>query len=98
MENQSTKIRKPLSSKEEAELEAIREDEIDTSDIPELTTEDFAKMISYSELMNRKRKTSFSIRLDRDVIDFFKGDHARGHQSRINEVLRRYMETHRNKA
>lgn len=41
-------------------------------------------------------KKHVSIRLDSDVIDFFKED-GRGYQSRINQVLRSYME-HQKKA
>lgn len=36
-------------------------------------------------------KTAVSIRLDSDVIEFFK-DAGRGYQTRINQILRSYME------
>lgn len=36
-------------------------------------------------------KDAISIRLDRDVIDFFRAD-GKGYQTRINAVLRHYME------
>ena len=36
-------------------------------------------------------KTAVSIRLDSDVIEFFK-DAGKGYQTRINQILRSYME------
>ena len=41
-------------------------------------------------------KAAISIRLDEDVIEFFKKD-GRGYQSRINAVLRHYMLMNRKK-
>ena len=38
-----------------------------------------------------ERKTSMTIRLDNDVLDFFRGM-GRGYQTTINAVLRSYME------
>jgi uncharacterized protein (DUF4415 family) len=40
--------------------------------------------------MARGCKVPVSLRLDRDVVDWFKS-HGRGYQSRINAVLRSYM-------
>ena len=37
-------------------------------------------------------KQAISIRLDQDVLDYFKGQGG-GYQSRINAVLRSYMDT-----
>ncbi len=42
-------------------------------------------------------KHAISIRLDPDVLDFFKAG-GKGYQTRINAVLRRYMEEARKKA
>ena len=36
-------------------------------------------------------KTAVSIRLDSDVLEFFK-DAGKGYQTRINQILRSYME------
>ena len=41
-------------------------------------------------------KTLFSIRLDSDVLDWFRAQ-GRGYQTRINAVLRAYMERRRNR-
>ncbi len=42
-------------------------------------------------------KTAVSIRLDSDVIEFFK-DAGKGYQTRINQILRAYMEHQQKKA
>ena len=48
------------------------------------------------EMVEPVVKTAVSIRLDSDVIEFFK--HAgRGYQTRINQILRSYMEHQQNK-
>jgi uncharacterized protein (DUF4415 family) len=41
-----------------------------------------------------KPKKAVSIRLDRDVMDWFQRD-GRGYQTRINAVLRAYVDAHR---
>ncbi|MCJ2082263.1 BrnA antitoxin family protein [Methylobacterium sp. J-090] len=46
---------------------------------------------SKAELVIPQRKAAISIRLDEDVLDFFKRSGA-GYQSRINAVLRSYMQ------
>lgn len=43
-----------------------------------------------ADLVVFRRKVPVSIRLDADVVDFFK-DQGPGYQSRINAVLRTYM-------
>lgn len=43
------------------------------------------------EIVEPVVKTAVSIRLDSDVIEFFKED-GRGYQTRINQILRSYME------
>ena len=40
-------------------------------------------------------KRRFTIRLDGDVIDWFKGQ-GRGYQTRMNAVLRRFIEAQKN--
>ena len=45
---------------------------------------------SRAEIVVPPRKVPVSIRLDTDVLDYFKHDGA-GYQSRINAVLRSYM-------
>ena len=68
------------------ELAALPDDEIDTSDIPELDDEFWQKAV----LILPEGKERLTLRLDRDVVDFFKRG-GRGYQTRINAVLRAYI-------
>ncbi len=44
--------------------------------------------------LRRDRKERVGIRLDRDVLNWFRSK-GRGYQTHINDVLRRYMEAQR---
>lgn len=59
--------------------------DIDTSDIPELG-EDFFRRPE----LRVPLKQAVTIRLDADVLEWFKGQGA-GYQIRINQLLRQYM-------
>ena len=72
------------------ELAALPDEEIDYSDIPELD-ERFWKNARVVEPQN---KTAISIRVDQDILDWFKAQ-GKGYQSRINAVLRAYYEAQR---
>ena len=76
---------------EVAALEAMPDDQIDTSDIPELT--DHAEP-TYTGLFYRAGKKSVTIRLDADMIDWFKSQ-GPGWQTKMNWVLRLYFASHR---
>ncbi|MDI9777561.1 MULTISPECIES: BrnA antitoxin family protein [Pseudomonas] len=64
------------------------DEEIDTSDIPELG-EDFFREAE----LRVPAKQTVTIRLDSDVLAWFKGQGA-GYQTRINQLLRQYMQAH----
>lgn len=68
-------------------VDALKDEEIDTSDIPVLDKDFFAE----AELRIPGAKPSVTIRLDPDVLDWFKSQ-GKGYQTRINAVLRRYVE------
>ena len=70
-----------------ARLEAMTDDEIDTSDSPPLDDDFFAK----GELRLPKQKPLISIRVDADVLEWFKAQ-GPGYQTRMNAVLRLYMD------
>ena len=70
-------------------VKAKSDSEIDTSDIPELDP-DFFKS---AELRMPFTKKSITVRLDADVLDWYKRQ-GKGYQTRINAVLRTYMEAH----
>ena len=71
------------------EINLIKEKNIDYSDIPELDKEFWDNAM---QVYTREKK-AISIRLDQDIIDFFKKE-GRGYQSKFNSVLRSYIEAH----
>ena len=50
-----------------------------------------------SVLVIPPKKKAISIRVDEDVLDYFKGEEAAGYQRRINAVLRSYMQQKKSK-
>ena len=70
-----------------AVLEAMTDDEIDTSDIPETADWRNAEVGKFY----RPIKKSVTIRIDADVLDWFKSQDGR-YQTKINQVLRNYVE------
>jgi len=69
----------------------MRDKEIDYSDIAEVDDEMFAQ----GELVLPETKETITIRIDKDVLTWFRG-HGKGYQTRINAVLRRYMTAQKN--
>jgi len=79
---------KKLSKTNWAKLKTMKDRDINLSDIPELDDDFFAE----AKLWPGKKK-QITLRLDPDVVEFFKAG-GRGYQSSINAALRRYMEVH----
>ena len=73
-------------------LERMTDDEIDTSDIPPLEPEFWENAV----LQIPQKKQPVTIRLDADVLTWFKSQ-GKGYQTRINAVLRTYMEAHQSR-
>ncbi len=69
-------------------LQAMSDKDIDTSDIPELDDNFFKNAELHVPV-----KKPVTIRLDADVLEWFKGQ-GQGYQTRINKLLRSYMEAH----
>jgi uncharacterized protein (DUF4415 family) len=65
--------------------------EIDTSDISKLEASFFRE----AKVRLPKGKKSVSLRLDQDVLDWFKRQ-GKGYQTRINAILRAYVQAHQN--
>ena len=81
-----------LTAEEQAALNAVAampDSEIDTSDVPEV--KDWSGAVRGALYRPVKRLTS--LRLDADLLEWFRrgGD---GYQTRINAVLREYVERH----
>ena len=75
-------------------LDTMKDEDIDTSDIPPVTPEMFAKAIVKQGLKTKDNKAQLTIRMDRDVLTWFKS-RGRGYQTQINALLRAYMEAHK---
>ncbi len=83
-----------LTTEQRAELQALKElpdDQIDTSDIPELLDWSNARR----GLFYRPVKKQITLRLDADVIEWFKAraKNGRGYQTDINRTLRQHVES-----
>jgi uncharacterized protein (DUF4415 family) len=69
-------------------MAARPDSEIDTSDIPEMTEEQWKN--ARRGHFYRPRKQQITARVDADVLDWLKAQ-GKGYQSRINAILRREM-------
>ena len=72
-------------------LSKMKDKDIDTSDIPELDETFFR-----SAEIDLPSKRPVTLRLDEDVLAWFKSQ-GQGYQTRINKLLRIYMEAHQNR-
>ena len=81
----------PLTDEQREELRALaelRDEEIDTSDLPPLTDAQLARMVRGR--FYRPVKQQITARLDADVLDWLKAQ-GPGYQSRMNAILRAAM-------
>lgn len=83
----------PVSEERLRELAAIPDDKIDVSDIPELDEAWFAK----ATLWTPPSKKQVTLRLDEDIIAFFK-ESGKGYQTRMNAVLRAFVDAKKKRA
>lgn len=75
--------------KELTKLAALRDGQLDLSDLPEVG--DWSRAVVGK--FYRPIKKSLTIRLDADVLAWLKSQ-GRGYQTRINKLLRSAMESH----
>jgi uncharacterized protein (DUF4415 family) len=69
----------------------MADEDVDLSDIAEVTPEMFARAIVRRGLKPVSRKTQLTLRLDDDVLAWFKAQ-GRGYQTQMNAVLKAYKE------
>ena len=82
--------RKPIIKSDLKRIDALRDEDIDYTDIPALD-EGFFKEARAVVSPGKKQLT---LRLDADVLAWLKAQ-GKGYQSRINAILRMYYEAHR---
>lgn len=76
-------------------LKSMKESDIVIdNDAPAWTPEMFARAIVRKGLKPVPRKSLLSLRIDSDVLEWFRAK-GRGYQSRMNALLRAYMEAHK---
>ena len=68
-------------------LAKLADKDIHTSDIEELSDDFFAEAV-----LQVPAKQSVTLRIDSDVLTWFKGQ-GKGYQTRINQLLRSYMQS-----
>ncbi|MEX1086757.1 MAG: BrnA antitoxin family protein [Steroidobacteraceae bacterium] len=90
--------RASTSRKSRTDLTRVRAlrygDIVRDGDAPEWTPQMFARAMARKGLKPVPKKSLLSLRVDSDVIDWFKSKGA-GYQSRMNALLRAYMEAHK---
>ena len=86
MKSKSTEMKSRTNWKR---LHAMRDEEIDFSDTPRIDPAIFKKMV----VRMPQPKELVSIRIDPDVLGWFR-QQGRKYQTRINAVLRSYVEAH----
>jgi uncharacterized protein (DUF4415 family) len=76
-----------MTEEEVQALRALKDEDIGLSDIPEQTGGGWRRV---SELVPAENEQQITLRLDADVIAFFRST-GRRYQSRINAALREYV-------
>ncbi len=89
----SEKATSPKSDTDFERLDAMGDEDIDFSDIPEVPPEMFAEALVRKGLRPVQRKVQLTVRLDADVLSWFKAQ-GKGYQTRMNAILRAYKEAH----
>ena len=75
-------------------VDGLEDEEIDLSDVPEVSPEMFARAIVRRGLKPVSRKAQLTLRVDSDVLDWFRKQ-GQGYQTKINALLRAYMDAHK---
>ena len=75
-------------------VDRLKDQDIDLSDTPEIAPEMFARAIVRKGLKPVPKKSQLTIRVDEDVLEWYKKQ-GRGYQTKINSLLRAYMEAHK---
>jgi uncharacterized protein (DUF4415 family) len=78
----------PITAARLAEMKARAARPVDTSDIPEMTDEQFKTAVR--SRFHRPRKAQITAKVDADVLAWLKSQ-GKGYQSRLNAILRREM-------
>jgi uncharacterized protein (DUF4415 family) len=75
-------------------VDRLKDEDIDVSDILEISPNEFARSVVREGLRPRPSKSQLTLRVDDDVLAWFRSKGS-GYQSRINALLRAFMEAHK---
>jgi len=78
-----------ISKKRLKEIKAIKDEDIDYSDIPELDE----RFWSNAKLIEPNTTELISIRVKKNVLNYFKSGGKKGYLSRMNRVLESFVRT-----
>ena len=76
-----------LSKKRIGEIEAMKDEDIDYSDIPETDEAFWAE----AEFVEPDKTEQVTLRVKKSVLDYFRAGGRKGYQTRMNAVLERYV-------
>ncbi len=82
-----------MSKAERARFDAIRDEDIDYSDIPELDADFWAN----ATIEKPNQKSSVTMRVDEEIVAYFKGRDPKGYTGRMAAVLKAYVQAHQPK-
>lgn len=82
-----------ISKKRIKQLKSIKDKDIDYSDIPELDANFFKK----AKLELPVKKKAISLRIDSDILQWFKKQ-GEGYQTKINGILKAFMQVYKKSA
>ena len=74
-------------------VDTLTDEDIDFSDVPKVSPKQFAKGVVRRGLKTPPRKAQLTIRIDSDVLEWYRRQ-GQGYQTRINALLRAYMDAH----
>lgn len=82
-----------MSREEKKQFDALRDEDIDYSDIPELDADFWAN----AEIEQPAQKPQVTMRVDAETLDYFKGENPKGYTARMASVLKAYVKAHQPK-
>ena len=97
MKKRSTTKKSNTDQTDWKRIAAMKDEDIDFSDIPEITPEMVARAVVRRDFKPIPRKKQLTLRIDGDIVEWYK-DQGRGYQTRINSLLRAYMDAHQRNA
>jgi len=75
-------------------IAALKDEAIDFSETREIPPQMFARAMVRRGLKPVRRKEQLTLRIDSDVVEWFKRQ-GQGYQTKINALLRAYVEAHK---